>query len=1806
MNISFSKLFCAFALLVFTNLTSYAQDVIVPYSGTSKVQRCDGFVTDYSKNLGYSSGATGVLVLESGVQGNVLKLTFESFNLTSYSDYLDVYKGDGVNADSLIGLFSGTSKPADIYSSAFGKITLRFRSSSSQSGKGFKAKISCVSKVPDTDLVLKSFTTNASSVIAGSSIQTTYEVFNNSTLNLKNHDIGFFISKDTIYDTTDLFISKYTYNTLNFFSSYTLTNSLLIPSSINKSGKYYIIAYYNYSKLVQELDTTNNIKYFPLDITGSNIDLTLINPAVTNNTLVLGETYQVKTSLLNLGTTNSTASNVTVYLSTDNLLDSTDVELGKSSDYSVSASSLSALSFGITINSKTKVGDYNLLFIVDVKNQVTENNELNNMNIIPIKLEVPLIDLSIDTIKLSVSKIAVGNNLTVTTSFRNRGNVVNNYNLCAYYLSNDTIYDLNDKLLNTISVPSVNPFSIQDATTSIYIDQSILAGNYYLIAYYDYTNSIKEVNKNNNIRFTAFTIESSRVDLLIENPYLKSVNIAATGNLTVNYTVKNNGNINTSGFYNNYFLSNDSIWDKQDISIGSPSYSSVNFNSVVNTTSTLTIPAGLVNGVYYLIVKVDNNNNVFETNETNNSVALRFVVEDKNTDIKISNFSINKNEFVTPGNANTFFTLENKGNQSIYNANVGFYYSNDSVWDKSDVYITNYYDYELLSGDSHYLNKSINLPSLAVGKYYLIINADYNNSITESNEINNIQIIPFNVVKPIYDLAVSSLDRTLKSVTAGSSYLAKVSVSNFGNASFYGPKVGFYVSKDSLFSVDDQLATNSSYSVTIDEGSSYTAQTTITIPSNLTAGDYYLIYMSDYQNLYSESNEDNNFSIQKFIVIPSYIDLFVSNISLSKNMIPSGTSFNLGFKLNNKGNASVLNAKVGYFISTDSIFNKSAVYVSNGQVALLAQNGEYVFSSPLTVSSLFTPGKYYLIVHVDYEQTMSETNEDNNYISTPITITQAYIDLTIKKPVLSTASIVKGNTLLATCDLANEGNISCTSTNIGYYISADTILDVNDKLLYTYNGGNYSSNTSNTIASSVTIGSTINAGDYYLLFEVDNLNQMIESNEKNNSLFVKLKVVDPSIDLYISQAQSSSSQLVIGSNITVSCNLNSASNTVLNSAVVSFYISKDSIIDGNDLLLANQTSYTVKPMVATSVNYSFTVPNTLIPGKYYLLFIADKSNSTLEINENNNLAYTEVNVEASVVDLFMKSVSINPTSIVAGNSVNINFSIFNTGNSSSVDTELGIFLSNDSIFDNKDMFLKTDYIYSFQANSSYNSYDFIQIPSSTIPKDYFIIFVSDYLNKQKESNEKNNVFAKKVTVTAPQIDLIVSNFTSNTSTVLVGNSVNLSCYVNNQGTSSSNTAKLAYYLSSNTTYESSDILLNYKDLGYISSNSMLYDYTSAGIQPSVTPGEYYILAFVDYDNSQFETNELNNVSYVAITINKALPDLASTKPLTVSKANSGESITITSKAQNISNVSVSEVKMSFYLSTNSTLDNTDYLLGQELKGELIAGYDHNYQLSAIIPNQTPSGTYYILAVVDSDNVLDESNENNNSSSATIFITQSTNAKKKAELQVSNAIVSLDKIIQGGKIDLSCIITNFGDTTANASSVGYYLSKDDLFDNSDVLISYTNGAELNKLSSEVRSSKKVPIPTNTEIGNYYVLFVADDLNEVSELSEINNVISVPVMIEKTNSLEEESLLENINVYPNPTSSEFNLSIPTEYKGVSVELLSLKGEVLMTEYFENASLIAQHTFSLQHFDQGVYMLHVKTADKSVTTRIMKLNK
>ncbi|MBC8082014.1 MAG: hypothetical protein H7Z21_02280, partial [Hymenobacter sp.] len=117
---------------------------------------------------------------------------------------------------------------------------------------------------------------------------------------------------------------------------------------------------------------------------------------------------------------------------------------------------------------------------------------------------------------------------------------------------------------------------------------------------------------------------------------------------------------------------------------------------------------------------------------------------------------------------------------------------------------------------------------------------------------------------------------------------------------------------------------------------------------------------------------------------------------------------------------------------------------------------------------------------------------------------------------------------------------------------------------------------------------------------------------------------------------------------------------------------------------------------------------------------------------------------------------------------------------------------------------------------------------------------------------------------------------------------------------------------------------------------------------------------------------------------------------------------------------------------------------------------------------------------------------------------------QADLAVQGASAQPLAIVPGNFLSVNCTVYNLSGTTAQSSSVGYYLSADAVLSANDVLLGSSLGGPLGIGQSSYRAAT-LPVPAATPTGSYYLLFAADYLNVVSESNEANNTASISVNV-----------------------------------------------------------------------------------------------
>lgn len=122
------------------------------------------------------------------------------------------------------------------------------------------------------------------------------------------------------------------------------------------------------------------------------------------------------------------------------------------------------------------------------------------------------------------------------------------------------------------------------------------------------------------------------------------------------------------------------------------------------------------------------------------------------------------------------------------------------------------------------------------------------------------------------------------------------------------------------------------------------------------------------------------------------------------------------------------------------------------------------------------------------------------------------------------------------------------------------------------------------------------------------------------------------------------------------------------------------------------------------------------------------------------------------------------------------------------------------------------------------------------------------------------------TVLEAKPDLVVENAAVSTTNVTLGSSTTASCRVSNIGAGSAAASTLRYYISSNSTWDSSDLYSNSDSVNSLSSGGYNSQSATISIPIDSSVGTRYVLFYADKDYDVSESNENNNVAYQQIYV----------------------------------------------------------------------------------------------------------------------------------------------------------------------------------------------------------------------------------------------------------------------------------------------------------------------------------------------------
>jgi subtilase family serine protease len=935
-------------------------------------------------------------------------------------------------------------------------------------------------------------------------------------------------------------------------------------------------------------------------------------------------------------------------------------------------------------------------------------------------------------------------------------------------------------------------------------------------------------------------------------------------------------------------------------------------------------------------------------------------------------------------------------------------------------------------------------------------------------------------------------------------------------------------------------------------------------------------------------------------------DLAIQGASAQPLAIIPGNSLSVNCTIYNLSGTTAQSSSVGYYLSTDATLSSNDVLLGNSFGSSLGVNQSSYRSATLAVPASTPTGGYYLLYAADYLNVVSESNETNNVASISVNVVPPTIDLVVQQANVSTPNTAPGNVLALSCSIANQGNATAAFSSVGYYLSTNPVLDANDELLTSSFGGQLTPtfNQFRSVSTNVPPGTA--PGSYYILFAADYQSVVNESNETNNVAAVAITVSMPSVDLVVQQAQLSQTSVVPGTNISATAFVYNQGNTTANASSTGVYLSADATLSANDQLLTSSMVSQLTTNQGITTYPQFTIPSSTVAGSYYVLFVADHLSAVTETNETNNVRSVVLTVVAPGVDLTLSQQSLSRTSAGAGVAFNAFVTIFNQGNSTSSSSNVGYYLSADNALSTTDVLLSASTGSSLFANDYGSRNASLSIPTGTTPGNYFVLFVADHTALVNETNENNNVVSLPFVVTAPFNGTVVpytGTATITTCATTVYDHGGTSDYSDNaNGTLTINPgtagSKVQLVFSLFSVETCCDGLTIYD--GPSSSSPIIGTYVSnPGVITATNSTGALTLRFTT-DGSVIGSGFQAAVSCVAA--GTAVPDLVPSVLNGSQTITAGNSLAVSTQIANQGSAVAFSSTVEYYLSTNSTLDNSDVLLGSSNGGSLSPNQTAFRGSQFTIPTTTPAGSYYILHVADPSNAVSESNEGNNVAFSNLFVL----APAQPDLVVAQAALSNYNVMAGNAVTASCILFNQGSAVASQSATGYYLSTNTVFDGNDIFLGNSQAGTLFGGSSQSMGTALV-IPGNTPTGTYYVLFIADHVNGIVESNETNNVAFRAFTITIVQGTRDEQLAGmTLSVFPNPAAIDKHFTVQLAGTGngktADLTLYDALGRQVSRKQLALNSRMAPATFDTHALSPGIYVLRLTGAGLNATRRIV----
>lgn len=713
------------------------------------------------------------------------------------------------------------------------------------------------------------------------------------------------------------------------------------------------------------------------------------------------------------------------------------------------------------------------------------------------------------------------------------------------------------------------------------------------------------------------------------------------------------------------------------------------------------------------------------------------------------------------------------------------------------------------------------------------------------------------------------------------------------------------------------------------------------------------------------------------------------------------------------------------------------------------------------------------------------------------TISGTAADLIIPLAFTTIKQALPEQDFLVNVQVDNVGDGSSPVTNLNIYLTTSST--ITDKKIII---GNKSLQPIDAFTDSLIYDVQVHIpdvnGKYYLTACTESFSGE-RSNENNCKKIESITISGESMpDVSLENFTVSDDQVYSGQKIQLQAKVKNTGNTdIPDDLTVKYYMSSNKAISTGDTLL---TSYDTIPYLA--INQSVTTDTYATPtsAMYYGACVGIWKNdldTSTEIDSTNNCSngiLVQVTSEAPTEspDLIFDNITFSTSELQPGQSFKISAKVKNKGTANADSTILKYYFSSDFFVTDSDIYLGENNLSALLPGETTEKT--INAIAPAAAGSYWIGAIVDaVVDEVNLGNNYSHGFQIKVGLTGGgsstggDADLIVTEPHVNCNALGRGQTTRLYATVKNQGTDTSSSSTVRYYISEDDSISASDILLVTQDLDGLSAEAVAS--VEKDVRAPNTTGDYWVGVCVDPAGESVTTNNCSSAVRIRV---KDTPDWWSdyavtgiqvqdiTPTLNYSWVNVNATVTI----KNFGNTSGGFLYPRIYWSADRWIEpGIDTELESDELNFLDGGEERTYTFTNSSSNRAGSlssgSSYWVGVCVDAAN-LEIITSNNCSPAVQVWV--GNNAAWSPDLLPSSPELSQTIIPQGSNFDASLTVENIGSSAAESGSVKIVRSNDSAINVNDTSLATWPIGQLGN----------IPFAANTQLatsswsaGTYYI-------------------------------------------------------------------------------------------------------------------------